>query len=92
MESSRSGTDPPMPPALSCARTGAGFGRWALKTIADIYMTLQKEKAPTQISLINTRLMLETGIDLKCIKPEQDGDPAAVNRVRTFLSELGVAA
>lgn len=52
---------------------------------------LEASQKPMQISLINTRVMLETGINLKQVSAAQDSDPAAVSKVLAVLREMGVA-
>lgn len=40
-------------------------------------------------SLVNTRLILRTGVDLGAIAPTQDADPALVERVLKELQAMG---
>jgi hypothetical protein len=47
--------------------------------------------APSHFHTINTRLILQTGVNLKKIKPEQNQDPALIGRVLMALSRMGVA-
>jgi len=50
-------------------------------------------KLPLQSNfyVVNTRLILQTGVNLKRIKPEQNQDPALVQRVLEALDRMGVA-
>ncbi len=52
---------------------------------------LEATQRPMRVSLINTRVMLETGINLKQVSAAQDGDPAAVAKVLAVLRDMGVA-
>jgi hypothetical protein len=40
-------------------------------------------------SLINTRLMLRTGVDLAAIKPTENRNPASVSKVMGALQAMG---
>lgn len=44
----------------------------------------------TNFNSINTRLILQTGINLKKIKPEQNADEQAVGKVIAALMRMGV--
>lgn len=61
-----------------------------LGTITAIYQSLQHRQSVIQLSLINTRVMLETGINLRSVSAEQDRDPALVAKVKITLHEMGV--
>jgi hypothetical protein len=63
-----------------------------LKTVSSIYTELQREQTPLQVSLINTRVLLQTGVNLRNITPEQDHDPSTIAKVTTVLEKLGIAA
>ena len=39
---------------------------------------------------INTRLIIQTGVNLKKVAPEQDRDPALVDRVTAALRKMNV--
>ncbi len=41
--------------------------------------------------LLNTRLVIQHGVNLKDISPDQDRDPALLARVRSTLSRMGIA-
>ncbi len=41
------------------------------------------------LSLLNTRLILRTGVDLREIDPRQDSDPATLKKVADALAKLG---
>lgn len=45
--------------------------------------------SPAMFSLVNTRLMLRTGVDLGSIQPKQDGDAALVSKVLMELKAMG---
>ncbi len=44
---------------------------------------------PSLFSLINTRLMLRTGVDLASIKPADNRNPTAVSKVLGALQAMG---
>jgi hypothetical protein len=44
---------------------------------------------PAMFSLVNTRLILRTGVDLSDIKVADDRNPAAIAKVVTALKALG---
>ena len=66
--------------------------RGGLNTITAIYQTLQKQRSPVQLSLINTRVLLETGVNLRSVPAEQDRDPATIAKVSAVLLGMGMAA
>ena len=45
----------------------------------------------THFHTINTRLILQTGVNLKKIRPEQNQDPALIGKVLEALDRMGVA-
>lgn len=59
--------------------------------ITAMFTKLSASRTPAQLSLINTRVMLDTGVNLKDIRPEQDNDAATAAKVRSVLREMGVA-
>jgi hypothetical protein len=63
-----------------------------LNTITAIYQSLQKQRSPVQLSLINTRILLETGVNLRGVTAEQDHDPATIAKVSAVLRGMGMAA
>lgn len=62
-----------------------------MATLAEIYEQLKATQPPTQLSFLNTRLMLDTGINLRSIRPEDAQSQAAVAKVRTALKAMGVS-
>jgi hypothetical protein len=44
---------------------------------------------PSLFSLINTRLMLRTGVDLAAIKATDNRDPSAISKVLGALQAMG---
>jgi hypothetical protein len=63
-----------------------------LDTITAIYRGLQKQRSPVQLSLINTRVLLETGVNLRSVTTDQDRDPATIAKVTSVLRGMGMAA
>ncbi len=61
-----------------------------MESLTGVYQHLQATRPGMQLSLINTRIMLEIGVNLKEIRPEQDHDPGILARVRALLHEMGV--
>ena len=51
----------------------------------------EKLSAQTHFHTINTRLILQTGVNLKKIKPEQNLDPLLIGKVLEALGRMGVA-
>ena len=51
----------------------------------------EKLAAQTHFHTINTRLILQTGVNLKKIRPEQNLDQALIGKVLDALSRMGVA-
>ena len=39
---------------------------------------------------INTRLIIQTGVNLKRVKPEQNHDPEVIDAVQRALHEMGI--
>ena len=66
--------------------------RGGLDTITAIYRGLQKQRSPVQLSLINTRVLLETGVNLRSVTTDQDRDPTVVAKVTSVLRGMGMAA
>jgi hypothetical protein len=61
-----------------------------MHSLKDIQSTLQKALgSPAMFSLVNTRLMLRTGVDLNSIKPPEDRDQAVVTKVLSALDAMG---
>ena len=50
----------------------------------------EKLPAQTHFHTINTRLILQTGVNLKKIRPEQNLDPVLIGKVLEALSRMGV--
>jgi hypothetical protein len=42
--------------------------------------------------VLSTRLIIQFGVDLKAPTPEQNADPALVQRVREALQRMGIRA
>ena len=51
----------------------------------------EKLTAPTHFHTINTRLILQTGVNLEKIRPEQNLDPVLIGKVLEALGRMGVA-
>lgn len=58
----------------------------------DAIGTALRERLPlaSNFNSVNTRLILQTGINLKKIKPEQNEDEQAVGKVIAALTRMGV--
>jgi hypothetical protein len=66
--------------------------RCGLNTITEIYRSLRQQRSPVQLSLINTRILLETGVNLRSVTADQDRDPAMVAKVSAVLRGMGMNA
>lgn len=51
----------------------------------------QQLGVPAVFNCINTRLIIQTGVNLKKISPEQDRDPEALSKVLGALKRMGVS-
>ncbi len=51
----------------------------------------EKLSVQTHFHTINTRLILQTGVNLKKIRPEQNLDPELIGKVLEALNRMGVA-
>ena len=51
---------------------------------------LENLAAQTHFHFINTRLILQTGVNLKKIKPEQNHNPVLIGKVLEALTRMGV--
>jgi len=60
-------------------------------TLTAIRDTLRQSQTDMQLSLINSRLIMRTGVNLKEPKAEQNGDAATVKKVTDALSSMGIA-
>lgn len=61
-----------------------------MKTLDEILSRLSASVGnPAMLSLINTRLILRTGVDLKDIKPGQNESREAIARVLEELKAMG---
>ena len=61
-----------------------------LDTLEQVKLTLTSTlSSPALFSLVNTRVMLRTGVDLGEIKPAENRNQAAVSKVLTVLSAMG---
>ncbi|HNN98153.1 MAG TPA: hypothetical protein PKI03_38075 [Pseudomonadota bacterium] len=51
-----------------------------------------REKLPalSQFYMVNTRLVLQTGVNLRSIKPMQNHDQKLIDRVLDALAQMGV--
>lgn len=60
--------------------------------LAQLAATLRKRLGGGSIfQMLNTRLVIQYGVNLKDITPEQDRDPALLSRVRAALTRMGIA-
>ncbi|HMU41568.1 MAG TPA: hypothetical protein PKE31_21350 [Pseudomonadota bacterium] len=52
-----------------------------------------RAKLPQQSNflVVNTRIIMQTGVNLKKIKPDQNHDAASVKRVLDALNNMGVS-
>jgi hypothetical protein len=46
-------------------------------------------KTPALFHLVNTRIILRTGVDLGAVKPGEEGEPQRVQKVLTALKDMG---
>lgn len=61
-----------------------------MKTLEEIRHALcQHAGSEVVFGMINTRLVLRTGVNLRAIKPEADRDAATVQKVLAALREFG---
>lgn len=61
-----------------------------MKSLSQIQRTLLSALgSQAMFSLVNTRLILRTGVDLASIAPAQDADVALVTKVLTALQAMG---
>ncbi len=61
-----------------------------MKSLSQIQRTLLSALgSQAMFSLVNTRLILRTGVDLASIVPAQDADAALVTKVLTALQAMG---
>lgn len=73
-----------------CAGSRRGW-RNALETYAEISQFLQEHCSRVQIVLINTRILLETGINLDSVPTQGDEeDDTALAKIRAILTELEI--
>lgn len=63
-----------------------------MKTVSSIYAVLLREQSAMQLSVINTRVMLQTGVNLRNASTAQNQDPATVTKVVNALNALGITA
>jgi hypothetical protein len=58
----------------------------------DAIGTALRERLPvaSNFNSVNTRIILQTGINLKKIKPEQNSDEQAIGKVLSALLRMGV--
>lgn len=61
-----------------------------MDTITAIRQFLKEHCSQVQITLISTRVLLETGVNLTNIAPERDSDPSTVTEINAILREMGV--
>ncbi len=61
-------------------------------SLAQLAATLRQRLGGGSIfQMLNTRLIIQHGVNLKDISPEQDRDPALLSRVRGALVRMGIA-
>jgi hypothetical protein len=59
--------------------------------LAELAATLRKRLGVGSIfQMLNTRLVIQYGVNLKNITPEQNGDGALLARVRVALVRMGI--
>jgi hypothetical protein len=62
----------------------------ALHSLEQVARVLSRKiDVPAIYNCINTRLIIQTGVNLKKIAPAQNGDPTVVKRVLSALSAMG---
>jgi hypothetical protein len=60
-------------------------------SLAQLAATLRRRLGSGSIfQMLNTRLVIQYGVNLKDITPEQDQDPALLARVRGALVRMGI--
>jgi hypothetical protein len=62
-----------------------------MTTLTDAFARLSTSQSALKISIITTRVMLETGVNLKAVRPDQDHDQATVAKVLAVIEDMGVA-
>lgn len=60
-------------------------------TLTAIRDRLHQSQTEVQLSLINSRLIMRTGVNLKEPKADQNADSALVKKVTDALSAMGIA-
>lgn len=69
----------------------SGPGKGTIYSLSHLGDRLREKLAvPAVFNCINTRLIIQTGVNLKKITPEQDRDRAALDKVLGALSRMGV--
>jgi hypothetical protein len=58
--------------------------------ISEILPKLMKSQGPAQVSLINTRVMLETGVNLRAVRPDQN-NLATEMKIREVLRDMKIS-
>ena len=62
-------------------------------SLADIGVVVRESLgSAAMFQVLNTRLIIQFGVDLKVPSPEQNNDPALVQRVREALLRMGIRA
>lgn len=62
----------------------------AMRSLREIFTALRASlNDEALLSLLNTRLIIRTGVDLRVIDPSQDSDPATLKKVADALAKLG---
>lgn len=60
-------------------------------SLGDIESTLRRRLTVNAVfTSVNTRLILQTGINLKHIREDQDRDPGAIDKVVGALTRMGL--
>ena len=63
-----------------------------MKTLQEVLRALQaRVPSDAQLGPVMLRIALRTGVNLKQIKPEQNGDLTTVSKVLAVVQELGYA-
>lgn len=69
-----------------------GTGRSAIDSLDALSSALRTQlPLASNFNVVNTRLILQTGVNLKKIKPDQNQDPLLIRRVLDALDRMGVS-
>lgn len=63
----------------------------AYTTLEELGTALRRQiELSAVFTSINTRLIIQTGVNLKKVRPEQNADPHIIHRVQRALSGMGI--